>query len=363
MIQQFVQLLLDGVDGSAVKEQMRYAFVDEARVANKEQRTVASLHAMMTDVRAAVMARGVRSPSYDPSALMALSANEPDIAAFLAAPVKLQCEIQRHHASKPSWSAAAERELARLQILPASMNTFKLSQSECVALKQQQEAALMAKNENCVVVHAATALLKTVTAMLDNAKPSQSFAALVFPLALVSGRRQAELLNGQSTFAPSPLGAMYATFDGQVKKHGKAKPYTIPLLVEYTTFLTGWTALREKQSELSEVGSYSKVKPTALTNKQVNTRYGKSLRRALLKSKPVIHGLSAGITEHDLRSMYAAYVYHCYRCKDSFARTIMQVLGHTALQDSLAYCNVKLEDSGDLYRAFGSLAVCENGSQ
>ena len=107
MIQQFVQLLLDGVDGSAVKEQMRYAFVDEARVANKEQRTVASLHAMMTDVRAAVMARGVRSPSYDPSALMALSANEPDIAAFLAAPVKLQCEIQRHHASKPSWSAAA----------------------------------------------------------------------------------------------------------------------------------------------------------------------------------------------------------------------------------------------------------------
>ena len=40
----------------------------------------------------------------------------------------------------------------------------------------------------------ATALLKTVTAMLERANPSHSFAALVFPLALVTGRRQAELL-------------------------------------------------------------------------------------------------------------------------------------------------------------------------
>ena len=357
LTQYFAQLLLDGVDGDTVKERMRYAFVDEDREARKEQRTLSSLHSMMTSIRAAVMARNIRSPSYDPSALQDLASAEPDVSAFLASPVALQCEIQRHHASKPSWSADAESALAALQILPASMNTFKLSQSECVALKQQQEAAIMKKNENCVVVANATALLKTATSMLESANSSQSFAALVFPLAIVSGRRQAELLNGQSTFTPSPLGSMYAVFDGQLKKHGKAQPYTIPLLVEYATFAKGFAALRAKQSELLDAGSYSKVRVTALSNKQVNTRYGKLLRRALLKSKPVVRGLPTGINEHVMRSIYAAYVYECFQCDSTFARTIMGVLGHTALQDSLAYNNVKLEGAEPLKGAFGELRI------
>ena len=60
-----------------------------------------------------------------------------------------------------------------------------------------------------------------------------------------------------------------------------------------------------------------------------------------------------------------SFLAKCASCKAQHNTfdTCRKVLGHTALQDSLAYCNVKLEDSGDLYRAFGSLAVCENGSQ
>ena len=356
-IQHFVQRLLDGVDGAAVKEELRRTFVDEARMEKQEQRTISSLHSVMTDVRAEVMSRNIRSPSYDPSPLSALAANEPDVAAFLAAPVKLQVEIQRHHSSKPSWSPDAERELAKLQILPVSMNTFKLSQAECVALKQLQEAALMKKNENCVVVTDATNLLKTVTQMLEKAQSHHSFAALVFPLALVSGRRQSELLNGQSTFAPSALGSMYTIFQGQLKKHGKSESYTIPLLVEYSTFAKGWTALRAKQAELSTCGSYSMVNVTALSNAQVSKRYNKTLRRALLKSKPVIPGLPTGINEHALRSIYAAYVYQCFQCHASFARTIMGVLGHSTLQDSLAYSSVKLNGAEPLSGAFGTLLI------
>ena len=357
LTQYFAQLLLDGTDGATVKEQMRYAFVDQERVAKKEQRTISSLHSMMTDVRAEVMSRNIRSSSYDPSPLAALAVSEPDIAAFLSAPVQLQCEIQRHHASKPSWSPAAERELTKLQILPSSMDTFKLSQAECVALKQQQEAAIMAKNENCIVVQDATALLKTVTSMLENAQSNHSFAALVFPLAIVCGRRQTELLNGKSTLSPSPLGSMYVVIDGLLKKHGKAVPYTIPLLVEYATFVKGWNALRQKQLDLLKAGSYSKVAVTELSNKQVQKRYGEVLRKALRKPKPVVRGLPIGIKEHDLRSIYASYVYHCFQADNTFARTIMSVLGHTTLKDSLSYNNVKLERAESLTAAFGSLLV------
>ena len=64
----------------------------------------------------------------------------------------------------------AELALSQLQILPASMNTFKLSQAECVSLKEKQEAALMKKNDSCIVVADATALLKTVTTMLERAR-------------------------------------------------------------------------------------------------------------------------------------------------------------------------------------------------
>ena len=357
MIQYFAQKLLNGVDGATVKEELRRTFVDEARMEKKEQRTISSLHSIMTDVRAEVMSRNIRSPSYDPSPLAALAPNEPDVAAFLASPVSLQVEIQRHHASKPSWSPEAERELAKLQILPVSMHTFKLSQAECVSLKAQQDAALMKKNENCVVVADAANLLKTVTTMLDKAQSHHSFAALVFPLAIVSGRRQSELLNGQSTFVPSPLGSMYTVFQGQLKKHGKSQSYTIPLLVEYSTFVKGWTALRAKQAELSTSGSYSAITVAALSNAQVSKRYNKTLRRALLKSKPVVPGLPTGINEHVLRSMYAAYVYQCFQCHASFARTIMGVLGHETLQDSLAYSNVKLTGAEALSGAFGTLLI------
>ena len=70
--QHFVQRLLDGGDGAAVKEELRRTFVDEARMEKQEQRTISSLHSVMTDVRAAVMGRNIRSPSYDPSPLSAL---------------------------------------------------------------------------------------------------------------------------------------------------------------------------------------------------------------------------------------------------------------------------------------------------
>ena len=87
----------------------------------------------------------------------------------------------------------------------------------------------------------------------------------------------------------------------------------------------------------------------------MSKRYNKTLRRALLKSKQVIPGLPTGINEHVLRYIYAAYVYQCFQCHTSFAHTVMGVLGHETLQDSLAYSSVKLNGAEALRGAFGVL--------
>ena len=353
-IQHAAQMLLDGVDGAEVMNKLRYAFVDEDRT---EPRTLSSLNTVMTQVREEVIARGCRSPAYDPTKLIALSHAEPDIQAFLMAPLRLQYGIQRAHATKPSWSAAAEMALSQLQILPKSMNTFKLSQAQVIELKQAQEAAQLTKNENVIVVQDATVLLKAAVTMVEHADVSHSFASLVLPLALLSGRRQTELLNGKSTFSPSARGATYTVFEGQLKKQGKAEAYTIPLLCEYATFLKGWSVLRERQSMCAREAPYSKVAVQSLSNKQVKTRYQKSLARALKYQKPAIRGLPRGIKEHDLRSMYAAFAFHCYDCRDTFARTAMHILGHSTLQESLSYNNVRLENADALRKAFGSYST------
>ena len=103
-------------------------------------------------MREEVVARGIRSAEYNPTALLALSHAEPDITAFLSAPLNVQVAIQRSHVSKPSWSPEAECELAQLQILPKSMNTFKLTSAESLEFKQKQEVAQLEKNESVIVV-------------------------------------------------------------------------------------------------------------------------------------------------------------------------------------------------------------------
>ena len=360
MTLKFAQQLLDGVNGAIVKERLRYTYADGTRT---EPRPISSLHSEMTNVRKAVSCRGLRSADYDPSTLRELAVSEPDIAAFLSAPIGVQMAIQESHATKPTWSHEAELALASLQLQSRTMESFKLSHEEVIELKRQQEAAVVAKNDNPITVP--DYVLKAVTTMLENATPDQSYASLILPLLLVTGRRTAELCNGKSIFAPAPEGEMYAVFTGQLKKkEGTATPYTIPLLVPYRTFQHAWMALRHKQSEPS---SYSNIAAGSLSNKQINHRFSKTLDRALnpghwyqsKKNKPkpsLITGLPLGLHAHDLRCIYVALVFHCYRCPASFLRTIMKVLGHETMKDSMPYATVRIEGEG--WRgAFGSLTV------
>eukprot|EP00966_Prymnesium_polylepis_P272294 6290967-Prymnesium_polylepis.1 len=74
--------------------------------------------------------------------------------------------------------------------------------------------------------------------MLETAAPNHSFARLILPLLAVSGRRLGEVVNGRSTFAPTPHGH-YTIFSGQLKKRRPQPPYQIPLLVPFASFAKG----------------------------------------------------------------------------------------------------------------------------
>lgn len=60
---------------------------------------------------------------------------------------------------------------------------------------------------------------------------------------------------------------------------------------------------------------------------------------------------------HDLRSLYMSFVWQCYSCDQTFARTTMHCLGHVSLAESLSYCNVRAEDCVELANAFGPLRL------
>lgn len=300
----------------------------------------------MSRVRSAVLDSGRRCALYDDTTLRKLSSAFGDkasaIDAFLSLPPREQYQIQRAHASRPTWSPAAEAALAALQILPPSLDAFRLGKRDALDLKRKREAAVVAKNETLLVVPHATALLDAALMMLEAATPRHSYARLILPLLLVSGRRLAEITNGRSAFTAllnDQPNEHTCIFDGQLKKKGVAAPYSIPLLVPFRAFANGLRALREKQGgEL-------------LSNMQAKNRYQGNLQRDLastLRFMPPCH-------IHDLRSTYMVAVYELFVSPWTFSRTAMACLGHESMQESLCYQNVRLEGLASLRGSLGAL--------
>ena len=64
---------------------------------------------------------------------------------------------------------------------------------------------------------------------------------------------------------------------------------------------------------------------------------------------------------HTLRSIYVAYVYHCFQCLPyTLAKTAMVVLGHESLKDSLSYNAIELRNVDELRNVFGALVVVQS---
>ena len=344
-IQTAYQQLLNGVPGDKVKAQMRQTY-----------KTLGSLNTNMSKVRALIKSGNHRHPNFDEQCkTLDPFKGEEGVSDFLTASLSDQLCIQKHHRIHGGWSSQAEEALSQLKILPDSMEGFTLTHSESLTLKKQHEAAQIKKNQHPVTVTEAGALLKHVRWLLQTAKPHMSFPRLVLPLSVVCGRRECELLNGRSTFAPSPNGATYTVFTGAAKKRGKEDTFTIPLLVEYDLFKHAFDVLREKQSD---------VGVTTLANEDVTSKYQSNLERDFPKVLPrlVLNG-KRSLSVHGLRSLYMAYVDIGYTSPYTFAATAMKALGHESLFESHAYANVRLQDYDEIQGAFGPLVFDDTNDE
>ena len=321
-------------------ELLNGASADHAIATLKETYTTeGSLSNAMSRVRASILDRNQPPAEYDPSELQGLAS--PEIEAFLCLPMRDQYKIQRDHRTRSSWGPDAEQALSRLQILPKSLDSFRLQKEETLTLKRQREESLLTKNDHLLEFDLRK-LLDTCTAMLETAAPTHSFPRLILPLLAVSGRRFGELVNGRSTFAPTTH-PHYTLFSGQLKKRGVQPPYQIPLLVPFPIFAKGLLALRQKQGG----------KVSNLTNAQATARYLPNVQRVLEAGG--LAGVPITAHVHDCRSVYVAAVCQLFIPPVSLPRVAMKILGHDTLMDSLSYSSAKAENVGDLRHSLGPL--------
>ena len=181
-----------GKDGASIVDTLR------------GQYTVHSLATKVCEVKKlavnALDKDGKRHDAYDDSELRRYAEQEPDIAVFLNAPLWQQYRIQCHHAAKPMWSKAAEEALSALRLLPDNFATLAVTASETATIKRDKRAAHRKLIRDTVHVPNAAELLEKATKILEAASIYDSYTRLVCSLELVSGRRNAELLNGKSSF-------------------------------------------------------------------------------------------------------------------------------------------------------------------
>lgn len=268
---------------------------------------------------------------------MSAHVHEAGVAAFLTLPLHEMVRVQRAHKWDAEWSEEAERALAGLRLLPDNLSALVLSPSEQVALKRARESTLMNKQEALLHVHDASAWLRHVIELARTSRAEMTLARLTLPLLLLSGRRSTEMLNGTSTFLPTPR-ATTCFFDGQIKKRGAhARAYEIPLLCDFATFAHALGALRAKQG-FQQLGTV-----------ECNNRYHKLLNQGTRAFAPTLSHA------HQLRSVYVAYVCRMYTCDVTFNAACMRILGHEKLETSLSYNSVVLHSVQDDLPACGPL--------
>ena len=337
--------LLAGTPGSEVKESLRRLPPSKQHPAGSI-RTLSSLNAVMSDARCSIyntykpMVDDTILREYTSPRLATVNARLADqIRSFLDAPLREKERIQREHAADPTWPAAAENCLREMQLLPASLDTFKLTKAEDEELKRFQTRSLLIKNETLLTVDG-TALLAHAAAVLERASDKDALNKLLAALLLVSGRRTCEITNGNSIFSEAGT-QMYAYYEGQAKKRGSGSRYLIPLLVPFQTFTAALAIFRAKQGDVS-----------LLTNKQIKTRYQASLGRALKNGiLPIV------CKPHDLRSIYVSLVYTAFESPFTLQRTAMVICGHSRLGESLAYGNVRLVNAEPFRGKYGALEI------
>ena len=147
MVNAAAKMLLAGEEGADVVEFLRAELAASAERGGRPF-SCATLKTYVSHAKARVVAADYRNPECDFSALRSFAV-EPDVAAFLSAPLKQQLELKRrlraHPDAFPSWPEEAIEALQGLELLPRNMNTFKIAEPELRAIKRADKRNLHAR--------------------------------------------------------------------------------------------------------------------------------------------------------------------------------------------------------------------------
>lgn len=350
MITDAAKMLLAGREGSEVVEHLRRQLQASAERGGRPY-SVATLKTYVSQTRSKVLVADYRNPRCDFSTLQPF-AHEPDVVAFLAAPLRVQLELKRRHRAHPdafpSWPDDAEEALQGLALLPSNMATFKITEREVRAIKLSDRRSLRQRMENVVVVRDGAALLARAEALLRSATPSDGYVCLVAPLLLVSGRREIEVLNvctGRASF--EKVGERTVLFTGQAKTKCSegAPPYVIPLLIGADAFLHAVSVLRTKRGDAWD----------GLPNDAIHQSMSGFFSPAYLRQ--AFPMLPEGCKWHLLRSLYLQCVNTCYEHTMAVNLLAKRVLGHFDETESLRYVSTRVDGMEGLKHAFGELRL------
>jgi hypothetical protein len=222
-------------------------------------------------------------------------------------------------------------QLSKIRFVPKNIALFRMGMCHIRECRRQTEQHRLIANENLKLVDCATLKLAECRAVIAVAAsahrhgfqgvPPATVPRVAIALLATSGRRTAEILNCKSVFAPGTN--MYsAVFTGQLKTQ-LCDSYEIPLLCEYIDFIDAY--------------SYMKKIAPPMDSARVNAKYASNLG---YWSKRIF---GDGVTPHDLRRIYATYVYEAFRYREALVSTnavIKWLLGHSGLGTSLNYTGI-----------------------
>jgi hypothetical protein len=341
MIAEAAKRLMAGEEGGEVVEFLRRELLSSAEKGRRDY-SVNSLKTYASHAKRNVLEADYRNTTCDFGPLMAFS--DPEVTAFLAAPLKRQLEIQRHHRAHPSWSEEAEDALASLRLLPPNMASFKITDREIRTIKRRDKKSMRERMDSVIVIEDGVALLERATELLATASEKDGYIYLIAPLLLVSGRREVEVLAacaGRSTF--TKVGETTVLFKGQCKTKGaETAPYVIPILCGADVFIAAIDALRRKRGDLS-----------GMTNEEIHKKMtGLFTQEALRQVFPM---LPEGCKWHTLRSLYLQLVNTLYIHSVAINRLGKLCLGHFDENESVRYLSTRIDGMDAVKGRFGAL--------
>jgi len=237
----------------------------------------------------------------------------------------------RLHASDPDGVRTIVRSLPPR--LSENARALRLSRNEIRACKRSQVTQRIEKNKVRTLVDGRILLAHGRSVVRDPTKCTGGIPELTLSLCLVTGRRECEILNGQSILTPHTTYSL--VFQGQAKKRDQGvvqrDERIIPCLTPSEEIVRCVAYLRDRQ------------KHVVLDNRAASRRYQSYLSRYM-------HGVSPWCdTRTHVHSLRGIYTCMCHSLFDwglhTDAYVAMCILGHTSLEESLVYTTFAIGDA------------------